>query len=223
MNFAIQFRPAQVPPRGVLLPLPLPRKACPSSTLSFHTLTNATSRNSVPLTSLQMPRGCGGGPLFSLPISSLKPLTSALAAVPQNAPITPLECAVRSRLLSAKQKAPGTPLESALTSHFQFIENACTLSPAESTLTDMSPATLLESALTKMGGVGGRGSFPSRRFPQRPPRPASRRSTAWTGLSIKNPERLGTFNLRPLATRHSFTLSRTSSRGHGSRNTCHSK
>lgn len=67
------------------------------------------------------------------------------------------ESALTSCLPSAKQNAPITSLESALTSHFQLVENTCTLTHAESALTDMTPATSLESALTRNRGVGGTG------------------------------------------------------------------
>src|SRR5260370_5038668 len=63
--------------------------------------------------------------------------------------LTPLECAVPSRIPISIQDAPGNPLESALTSHSQPVENTATLSLLECALTRLSPATPLESALTK--------------------------------------------------------------------------
>src|SRR5712664_387374 len=69
--------------------------------------------------------------------------------------LTPLESAVPISILISILNAPITSLESALTSHSQLIENTATLSLAESALTDFSPATPLESALTKNIGGGG--------------------------------------------------------------------
>jgi hypothetical protein len=105
-----------------------------------------------------------------LPPGSRLPPHPSRVAVHRPAPTSsgsrsPLGSALPSCLLSNEQKAPGTPLdlcafarclreESALTSHFQPTERSATLSHAESALTDMSPATALESALTKNWGVG---------------------------------------------------------------------
>jgi len=69
--------------------------------------------------------------------------------------LTPLESAVPQCTFISKQMAPLTPLESALTSHPQLVENTATLSLVEYALTNLSPATSLESALTKTPGVGG--------------------------------------------------------------------
>ncbi len=69
--------------------------------------------------------------------------------------LTPLECAVPGRIPISIQSAPGNPLESALTSHSQTVENTATLSLLECALTRLSPATPLESALTK-NRAGGR-------------------------------------------------------------------
>ncbi len=68
--------------------------------------------------------------------------------------LTPLECAVPGRIPISIQSAPGNPLESALTSHSQPVENTATLSLLECALTRLSPATPLESALTKNRPVG---------------------------------------------------------------------
>jgi hypothetical protein len=68
--------------------------------------------------------------------------------------LSPLECAVPNDLPISILYAPVTSLESALTSHFQVAENTATLSPVECALTRLSPATPLESALTKTPGVG---------------------------------------------------------------------
>jgi len=69
--------------------------------------------------------------------------------------LTPLECAVPGRIPISIQSAPGNPLESALTSHSQTVENTATLSLLECALTRLSPATPLESALTKNRAGGG--------------------------------------------------------------------
>ncbi len=70
-------------------------------------------------------------------------------------PLSPLGSALADRLLSYKQKTLVTPLESAFTNRFQLAEKSATLTLAKSALTDMSPATALESALTKNRGGGG--------------------------------------------------------------------
>src|SRR5229473_2282368 len=69
--------------------------------------------------------------------------------------VTPLECVLPLSILISILNAPLTPLESALTSPSHLIENTATLSLLESALTRFSPATPLESALTKNTGVGG--------------------------------------------------------------------
>src|SRR5260370_32256988 len=69
--------------------------------------------------------------------------------------LTPLECPFPSLILTSIQSAPGNPLESALTSHSQTVENTATLSLLECALTRLSPATPLESALTKNRAGGG--------------------------------------------------------------------
>ncbi len=72
--------------------------------------------------------------------------------------LTPLECAVPSCIPISIQSTPVNPLESALTSYSQPTENTATLSSLESALTHISPASSLESALTKTPGVGVAGS-----------------------------------------------------------------
>jgi len=69
--------------------------------------------------------------------------------------LSPLGSALADCLPSDKQKESVTSLESAFTNHFQLAEKSATLTPAQSALTDMSPATALESALTKNRGDGG--------------------------------------------------------------------
>jgi hypothetical protein len=69
--------------------------------------------------------------------------------------LTPLEGADPVLLPYSKQIAPLTPLDSALPSDSQPAENKATLSPVECALTRLSPATPLESALTKNTGGGG--------------------------------------------------------------------
>ena len=72
--------------------------------------------------------------------------------------LTPLESAVPSCIPISIQSTPVNPLESALTSYSQPTENTATLSSLESALTHISPASSLESALTKTPGVGVAGS-----------------------------------------------------------------
>src|SRR5260370_29527907 len=92
-------------------------------------------------------------------VSRLRPcdprVVSHQSPVSAHQSLTSLESADPRRLLSNKQNAPVSPSEAALTSHFQLIEKSYTLSPVESALTVMSPATPLESALTKTRGGGG--------------------------------------------------------------------
>ena len=121
--------------------------------------------------------------------------------------LTSLESAVPSRLLSSKQNAPVSPSESALTNRFQLIEKSDSLSPVESALTAMSPATPLESALTKTGGVGGwRDGPPIPRFLLTRtllPTPPQILTGAATSSPFAFNFQLLTFNLLPLPTRHS--------------------
>src|SRR5260370_16121880 len=70
--------------------------------------------------------------------------------------LTPLESTVPMSILISIQRAPLTSLESALTSRSQLTENTAALSLVESALTSISPASPLESTLTKTtGGEGG--------------------------------------------------------------------
>src|SRR5712664_2406467 len=69
--------------------------------------------------------------------------------------LTPLECAVPICLPIRILNARVTPLKSALTSPSQLTENTATLSLVECALTALSPATPLQSALTKNTGGWG--------------------------------------------------------------------
>jgi hypothetical protein len=94
-----------------------------------------------------------------LPPESQLPPHPSRVAIHRPAPtssesLSPLGSALTTCLPSSKQRGLVTSLESALTNHFQLTENSATLTPAESALMGMSPATALESALTKKAGVG---------------------------------------------------------------------
>jgi hypothetical protein len=162
---------------------------------------------------------------------------------PRESPVTShqslslLESAVPIRLLSNKQNAPVSPSESALKNHFQLIEKSYTLSPVESALTAMPPATPLESALTKIGGVGGWwGGPPIPRFlltrTLLPTPPQILTGAATSSLFAFNFQLL-TFNLLGVPTRHSPSCRRStasprrkalfSSTSHQSQVTSHQK
>ena len=72
--------------------------------------------------------------------------------------LTSSESALPKSILISILNAPITPLESALASHSHLIENTATLSRSESALTTFSPASPLESALTKNTGGGAHSS-----------------------------------------------------------------
>src|SRR5260370_34217174 len=72
--------------------------------------------------------------------------------------LTPLESADPVCLLISIINAPVTPLESALKDPSQLTENTADLSLLECALTSFSPATPLDSALIKHNG-GARVSF----------------------------------------------------------------
>jgi len=70
-------------------------------------------------------------------------------------PLTPLEYALTDYYLSYKQNAPVSPLNSALTNASHLPESTHFETACFHTLPRTSPATPLDSALTKNIGVGG--------------------------------------------------------------------
>src|SRR5713226_1787512 len=67
--------------------------------------------------------------------------------------LTPLESALADCCLSYKQDAPVSPLESALTNASYLLDSTCFETACFDTLAQTSPASSLESALTKTPGV----------------------------------------------------------------------
>src|SRR5713226_7644194 len=98
-------------------------------------------------------------------MSALSPVLATSSGAPWADPLTPLDSALTDCCLSYKQNAAVSPLESTLTNASHLLDSTCFETACFDTLAQTSPASPLESALTKTPGGGG---IPTRPRLQRP-------------------------------------------------------